>query len=429
MDTSLLNRRSFLGNTAMAGATLAASGAFAQTAGAGSKKIKFGLIGCGGRGRGAAKNFIDACKILGYEGELVAVADAFSDKALEVGKSFGLTEDKCHSGFDAYHKVIATDCTYVLMATPPAFRPLHFAACVEAGKNCFIEKPVAVDPVGARSVIATGEKAKAKGLAVVCGTQRRHSEGYLRNKALIDAGAIGTIKGGVVSWNGTVPWVKRRKAGQSDADYLAMNWLNFIELSGDHIVEQHVHNLDVAVWFLGRLPVKAVGFGGRARRPSGNSFDFFSVDFDFGDDVHIHSQCRQIAGCYGNVGELFTGTEGVCMGGGKLIGKDVKIPEIKLESTNGQCQEHVELIRSVIKGEPLNEARQIAESTAVAIMGRISCFTGKLVTWRDLMEREESEFYNFACTPAAIDFEKGTVKAPEEVPPIPGIVDPRLAKS
>lgn len=426
MDISLLNRRAFLGNTALAGAALAATATFAQTPAAGAKKVKFGLIGCGGRGRGAVKNFIDACKILGLEPELVAVADAFSAKALEVGKAFGLDEKKCFGGFDAYHKVIATDCSYVLMATPPSFRPLHFAACVEAGKHCFIEKPVAVDPVGARSVIATGEKAKAKGLAVVCGTQRRHTAGYLRNKALIEAGAIGDIKGGVVAWNGTVPWVKKRQPGQSDADYLAMNWLNFIELSGDHIVEQHVHNLDVAVWFMGRLPVKAVGFGGRARRPSGNSFDFFSIDYDFGDDVHIHSQCRQLSGCYGNVGELFTGTEGVCYGGGKLKGKEIAIPEIKLDSDNGQCQELVDMIRSVMKGQPLNEARQIAESTAVAIMGRISCYTGKLVTWRDLMEREDSEFYNFTCTPAAADFEKGEVKAPEEVPPVPGVADARL---
>lgn len=410
----------------MAGATLAASSAFAQVGG-GSKKLKFGLIGCGGRGRGAAKNFMEACKILGIVGECVAVADAFSDKALEVGKANGVDPKYCFSGFDAYHKVIASDCDYVLMATPPAFRPVHFAAAVEAGKHCFIEKPVAVDPVGARSVIATGEKAKAKGLAVVSGTQRRHSLGYLRNKALIDAGAIGEIKGGVVKWNGTVPWVKRRKPGQSDADYLAMNWLNFVELSGDHIVEQHVHNLDVAVWFLGRLPTTAVGFGGRARRVSGNSFDFFSIDFDFGDDVHIHSQCRQIAGCYGGVGELFTGTHGTCLGGGKLKGKDVSIPEITVDTNNGQCQEHVDMIRSVMAGKPLNEARQIAESTMVAIMGRIACFTGKLVTWRDLMEKDDSEFYNFACAPAAIDFEKGPVKAPEEVPAIPGIVDKRFS--
>ena len=291
-----MNRRSFLGNTTLLGAGLAASSVFAANLPAGTKKVKVGLIGCGGRGNGALGNFIAACKILGLEVEVTATGDAFKDQAEAAGKKYGLAAEKCFGGYDNYQKVIATDCDYVLMATPPAFRPVHFAAAVEAGKHCFIEKPVAVDPVGARSVIATGEKAKAKGLAVVAGTQRRHMADYLRNKALIDAGAIGQIKGGVVQWNGTVPWIKRRNEGESDASYMTRNWLNFTELSGDHIVEQHVHNLDVAVWFLGRLPVTAVGFGGRARRETGNMFDFFSVDYDFGDDVHIHSQCRQTHG-------------------------------------------------------------------------------------------------------------------------------------
>ena len=425
MNTALINRRSFLGSTAMAGATLAASSAFAQTASGRGGKVKFGLIGCGGRGQGAVKDFLAACKILGLEAELVAVADAFAGKAKQAGVAYGVDPKNCHGGFDAYHKVIATDCTYVLMATPPAFRPLHFAAAVEADKHCFIEKPVAVDGPGARSVMVTGEKAKAKGLAVVCGTQRRHSEGYLRNKALIDAGAIGEIKGGVVQWNGTVPWVKKRVAGESDADYLAKNWLNFTEMSGDHIVEQHVHNLDIACWYLGRLPVSALGFGGRARRVTGNSFDFFSVDYDFGDDVHIHSQCRQITGTYARVGETFIGTHGSCYGGGKLKGKEVSIPEIKVDSDNGMVQEHVDMIRSVIKGEPLNEARRIAEVTAVAILGRMSCYTGQLIRYKDLMEDASSPFYNAVCAPAAIDFEKGTVKMPEEVPAIPGEADKR----
>jgi len=415
-----LNRRSFLGNTTLVGASLAAGSVFAQNTAGGSKKIKVGLIGCGGRGNGALGDFMGACKILGLEPELTAAGDAFKDKADAVGKKMGLADDKCFGGFDAYQKVIASGCEYVIMATPPSFRPVHFAAAVEAGKHCFIEKPVAVDPVGARSVIATGEKAAAKGLAVVTGTQRRHDKNYLRNKALIDAGAIGQIKGGVVQWNGVVPWIKRRDEGESDASYLARNWLNFTELSGDHIVEQHVHNLDVAVWYTGKLPVTAVGFGGRARRQTGNMFDFFSIDYDFGDDVHIHSQCRQISGTYGRVGELFTGTEGVCYGGGKLKGKEVSIPEIKLDTDNSMVQEHVDMIRSVMTGKPLNDAKRIAEVTMVAIMGRISAYTGELVRWSDLMTNDKSPLYNMACTPTALDFEKGDVKAPEEVPPVPG---------
>ena len=420
MTTTPIDRRSFLGTTTLLGAGLAASSLFGATLGASTKKLKVGLIGCGGRGSGALKDFLEACKILGIEGELVATADAFKACAEAVGKNHGLAAQRCFGGYDAYQKVLASDCDFVVMATPPAFRPVHLAAAIEAGKHCFIEKPVAVDPVGARAIIATGEKAAAKGLAIVAGTQRRHSADYLRNKALIDAGAIGQIKGGVVQWNGRVPWIAPRRASETDASYLTRNWLNFWELSGDHIVEQHVHNLDVAVWFIGRLPVSAVGFGGRARRETGNQFDFFSVDYDFGDGVHIHSQCRQISGTYETVGEMFSGTEGVCFGGGKLIGKHVEVPQVKVDSSNAYVQEHVDLIRSVLAGKPLNEATNVAQSTLVAIMGRMSAYTGGFVRMADLLQNEQAPLYNFASTPAALDFEKGAIKLPAEVAAIPG---------
>jgi predicted dehydrogenase len=418
--TNQLTRRSFLENTTLTGAALAAAPLFAANVPAKGSTLKVALIGCGGRGNGALKDFAEACKILGMESKVVATADAFQTKANTTGKNFGVPADKCFGGYDSYHKAIAEDCDFVLMATPPSFRPLHFEAAVEAGKHCFIEKPVAVDPVGARSVIATGEKAKAKGLAVVAGTQRRHMQGYLKNKALIDAGAIGEIKGGIIQWNGTVPWVRYREDSQSDADYMANNWLNFTEMSGDHIVEQHVHNLDVAIWFLGRLPVSALGFGGRARRVSGNQFDFFSIDLDFGDDVHINSQCRQISGTYTRVGELFTGTEGSTTGGGKLSGKDLEVPDFKQDSDNGQIQEHVDMIRSIMNGEPLNDAKQIAESTLVAIMSRISAYTGQLIRYSDVATNEKSAFYNYTCVTNPLDFEKDGVVMPEEVAAMPG---------
>ena len=417
---TVINRRSFLGTSTLLGAGLAAGSLFAVNLQADTKKLKVGLIGCGGRGNDALKNFLEACKILGIQAELVATGDAFKAAAEATGKSQGLAAERCFGGYDAYQKVVASDCDFVLMATPPAFRPVHLAAAIEAGKHCFIEKPVAVDPVGARAIIATGEKAKAKGLAIVAGTQRRHTAEYLRNKALIDAGAIGQIKGGVVQWNGTIPWIAVRRDGESDASYMTRNWLSFTELSGDHIVEQHVHNLDVAVWFLGRLPVSAEGFGGRARRETGNQFDFFSIDYDFGDGVHIHSQCRQISGTHGAVGELFTGTEGVCYGGVKITGKEVKVAEIKMDSGNAYVQEHVDLIRSALAGKPLNEAKTVAESTLVAIMGRISAYTGGLVRMGDLLQNDKAALYNFACAPAALDFEKGPIKLPAEVPAIPG---------
>ena len=416
-----LTRREVIGSLTLAGAALAVAPAFAASSGPLPAKIKVALIGCGGRGTGALGQFIAACKILGIEPEVVALGDAFDDKVQRLGQVYKLPANKLFSGYDAYQKVMATDCTFVLMATPPAFRPVHFAAAIEAGKHCFIEKPVAVDPVGARSIIATGEKAKGKGLAVVAGTQRRHSASYQKNKALIEAGAIGAIRGGIVQWNGTVPWLKRRGDGESDASYMNHNWLNFAELSGDHIVEQHIHNVDVAIWFLGRPPVSALGFGGRARRETGNMFDFFSIDYDFGDAVHIHSQCRQITATTGHVGEFFTGAEGSCYGGGKVFSKKgITVSDIKLDTDDSMVQEHVDLIRSAFSGSPLNDARQIAETTLAVIMGRMSAYTGEVIRFADLLTNENSPHYNFKFAVGPKDFEAGTVKLPAEVPPIPG---------
>jgi myo-inositol 2-dehydrogenase / D-chiro-inositol 1-dehydrogenase len=423
MNTSLENmsRRDFIGKTTLAATALTAGAAFAQAPAIGSGPLKVGLIGCGGRGSGAIKNFIDAAKILGREVEITGLGDVHEPSTHKVAEAHQVDRERCFGGFDAYQKVIASGCDFVLDATPPVFRPMHFAAAVDAGKHTFIEKPVSVDPEGSRSIIATGEIAKAKGLACVTGTQRRHMAGYLRQKAEIEAGAIGEIRGGIIQWNGRVPWVRLRNEGESDGNYMARNWLAFNETCGDHIVEQHVHNIDVACWFLDRLPVTALGFGARMRRETGNVYDFFSVDYDFGDDVHIHSQCRQISGTYGRVGEKFTGATGSLLGGGRTNGKKVEIDEIELDSQNGMIQEHVDLIRSVLDGKPLNHARRIAEVCTVAIAGRIAAYTGAIVRINDLLTREDSPYYNLNLSPKAEDFVNGTVVAPEEgVAPIPG---------
>jgi predicted dehydrogenase len=415
-----VQRRTFVSTMALGGLALAAAPAVLSGQSVPSK-IKVALIGCGGRGTGALGQFIAACKILGAEAEVVALADAFEDRAKRLNETYKLPATKVFVGYDAYQKVMATDCAFVLMATPPAFRPVHFAAAVAAGKHCFVEKPVAVDPVGARAIITTGEEARKKGLAVVAGTQRRHDASYMKNKALIDAGAIGALRGGVVQWNGTVPWIRRRAKDDTDADYMNRNWLNFTELSGDHIVEQHIHNVDVAIWFLGRTPVSALGFGGRARRETGNMFDFFSVDYDFGDGVRIHSQCRQITGTTGRVGEFFTGASGSCFGSGKMFGqKQVDIPAIKLDTDDSMVQEHVDLIRGAYNGKPVNDARQIAETNLAVIMGRISAYTGEMVKFDDLLKHEKSPYYNLKASVGPLDFEKGTVKLPAEVPTVPG---------
>lgn len=419
-----ITRRDFV---KAAGLTSAALPAFnilgAQSAnGINTSKIKVGLIGCGGRGKGALKNFITAAGILGVEVEVVAVADAFQDRMQSALDNFQLDPALGHFGFDAYHKVVATEAEVVLMATPPNFRPVHFKACVEAGKHCFIEKPVAVDPVGVRSMIESGELARKRGLTVVAGTQRRHQKDYQEMIAQVRAGAIGEVIGGAIYWNMGTLWTYQRSPEMSHRDFLARNWLNFTEMSGDHIVEQHVHQFDVMHWLMGRPPRAFIGYGGCARREiaGGNQFDFFNVNIDYGEGIHIHSQCRQIDGCYNRVGETFRGTEGYT-NGARTFGREVSIKPVIVDHSAGMVQEHVDLLRSVRgKGEPLNGARNVAEATLMAIGGRISAYTGKLVRWTDLTENTDSEFYNLALSPSALAFEMGEVEMPDLAPALPG---------
>ncbi len=415
-----ITRRSFVktASVSLAAASIATP-LFAQ--GPGQRTVKVAVVGCGWRGGFMLGKFIEAAALLDRKVEVLALADAFEDKATELGLKHGVPPKATHWGFDSYQKVMASSAEYVISAAPPNFRPLHLEAAVKAGKHSFVEKPVAIDGPGIRKVIELGETAKGKGLAIVAGTQRRHNLGYLRNKALVDAGAVGQIVAGVVNWNGKVPWIWTRQPGWTDADYLARNWVNFLETSGDHIVEQHMHNLDVANWFIGRVPVSAVGFGGRARRQTGNQYDFFCVDYDYGEGTRVNSQCCQISGNYNRVGEYFRGTAGELFGGGKLTGKTVSIPDIVLDSPNSEVQEMVDLIRSVEKDQPLNGARAVAESTATAVLGRIAAYTGKLIRWSDLMVDPKSEYYSLRVGPDPRDFETGNVQIPpENVAPVPG---------
>jgi len=415
-----LTRRKFVG----AATSIVAANALLPNVSAGtksSKTVKVATIGCGGRSNRDIPNFIKACEMLGLKAEFVALADAFEDKAFEQADKYGVDRSKCIVGWDSYQKVAESDAEFVMLITPPVFRPLHLDLLVDAGKHVLMQKPVAVDAPGCRRVVEAGERAKKKGLAILAGTQRRHTIGYMENAAKIEAGAIGEILGGTVSWNGTVPWVWERQSGWSDADYLARNWLNWSEMSGDHLGEQHVHNIDVANWYLGRTPVSAVGFGGRARRETGNNYDFFSLDLDYGDGVHIHSQCRQISGTYPRVGEFFRGTKGEVQGGGKLKGVDVSIPKFDVMDKDGNVQGIINWIQSARSGNPMNEAKQIAESTAAAVMGRYAAYTGKYVRFSDLMANPKSEFYDLKVGVQAEDFEGGVVSLPpENVVPLPG---------
>lgn len=426
MTNSLsMPRRNFIKNIAVAGAVVSALPLFNIHAQGTVRKFKIGLVGCGGRGKGAVENIIEGAKTLGYEIEVYSVADFFPDRANDVAQKYNIPAARVFSGATAYRQLVEQPIDIVILATPPVFRPAHFEAAVNAGKHIFIEKPVAVDPVGVRKVIEIGEVATKKGLSVVAGTQRRHMSNYLRNQYAVANGAIGQIVGGTVNWCGGKLWFKAREKDESDASYLVRNWTSFSEMSGDHIVEQHVHNLDVANWFIGRPPQFAVGFGGRARRQTGDQFDFFSVDFNYGDDVHIHSMCRQIDGTYGSVNEFFNGTEGTTFGGGKMTSAklaSLHVPEFKTHE-NGQVQEHIDLLESIVNEKPLNGARTVAESTLTAIMGRISCYTGQLVRWSDLTTNTESPWYHLSLSPSPADFENGKVVAPKDnVCPIPGEV-------
>jgi myo-inositol 2-dehydrogenase/D-chiro-inositol 1-dehydrogenase len=421
---SPVSRRDFVKGAAALSMSSLLAGSGAVFA-AGSEKIKLGIVGCGGRGTGALNDCLEAAKYLNLNTEIVALADYFKDKAVEAAKKFGVSEDRCHAGANAYKKVMASNADVVLIATPPNFRPIQFEAAIKAGKHVFMEKPAAIDPPGARKVMAAGKLAAEKKLAVVAGTQRRHQAAYRQTQHAVANNAVGKLTGGQIWWCGGQLWYNTRNAGESDADYMIRNWVSFTETSGDHIVEQHVHNIDVANWFIGRLPKSALGFGGRARRKTGTQFDFFSVDFDYGDDLHIHSMCRQVNGCYNRVSEYFTGTEGSTWGTGP--GKDgyknkIPLPEFEEHTGSPYVQEHVDLLRGIIEGKPLNEAQAVADSTLAGIMGRISAYSGQFVRWSELVDESlASPWYNLTLSPAAEDFENGTVKAPaDDVIAIPG---------
>ena len=381
-----ISRRRFVQTTA---AVSVAAGGFPYIASGALKSgpIKVGLIGCGGRGAGG-NGAIFNCVAADDAVRITALADVFQDRLDAArnrlkGKTGQTVEDKnCFIGFDAYQKLLETDVDIVILATPPYFRPEHLAACIKAGKNVFTEKPVAVDAPGIRSVMASGEKAKSKGLAIVAGTQRRHQKPYIETIKRIRHGAIGDIVSAQCYWNMGQLWFKPRQGGWDGMAWMIRDWVNWAWLSGDHVVEQHVHNLDVINWVIGEHVESVVALGGRQRRVTGDQFDFFSADLTFPGQVHVHSMCRQITGCENNVSERVIGTKGVsnCM---ELEGFK---PE---RGRDPYEQEHVDLIASIRNEKPLNEAKNVAISNMTAIMIRDSAYTGKKVTWDEAIASEE----------------------------------------
>jgi len=418
-----ISRRDFVQTALGAGVALSAPIIIGSVARGQGRTFKVGLIGCGGRGRGAAAGALEAGKILGFDVRVVAVADYFRERAQQAGKQLNVPPEKCFGGATCYRALLETDAEIVLMATAPLFRPLHLEAAVKAGKHVFIEKPVAVDPPGCRRVIAAGREAEKKGLVITAGTEMRHDWDYIKtHQAVAVEKALGKLYAGRVSFCiAHMFW--SRPINPKTADDLVRSWQNWIALSGDHLVEQHVHNIDIANWFCGGPPVSAVGFGGRSRRPAGDMYDFFSVDYDYGDGLHIHSMCRQVNGCWNWTGHDFVYEKGHTDGADHPTPKNSTIPADLPRGPSAHIQEQIDTLYFVSKGRPVNQATAVAESTATAIMGRISAYTGQQVSWQQIMgdPKTAPELYNLTLNPTAEDFEKGTVEIPQEnVVPIPG---------
>ncbi|MEI6106257.1 MAG: Gfo/Idh/MocA family oxidoreductase [Opitutae bacterium] len=406
------SRRQFL-KAGAAASLLPMLGAVPSVFAAGSDRIRIGLVGCGGRGLGAVRNCLAADPSV----QLVALGDAFADRidaALDEftkgapnanpprpplpADQFAVTRECCFTGFDNYKQVINSGIDLVLLVAPPHFRPLHLQAAITAGVHVFAEKPVAVDAVGARLVMSLAEIAAQKKLAFVAGTQRRHSVDYLETMRRIQDGAIGELTGGQCYWIQGALWHRGRQPEWSDMEYQMRNWLYFTWLSGDHIVEQHLHNIDIMNWAFGGPPVKALGMGGRQTRTEpiyGNVWDNFSVEYEYANGARVQSMCRQIPGSASHrVAERLVGTKGSANPAGTITGE--KPWKFEGAKPNPYDQEHVDLIRSIRAGQPLNEGRRIAETTLTAILGRVSAYTGREVSYAWLHESSKLDL-----TPAA----------------------------
>jgi len=397
-------RRDFLktGTAAAAAATTAMTflpNAHAAAAG----EIKVGVIGCGGRGTGAAENILEAAGN-SYNIKIQALGDVFENNANNCHEAlarrnnnkYAVTKETLFSGFDAYKKVVDA-CDLVILATPPGFRPSHLEYAVSQGKNVFCEKPVCVDATGYRKVLKVAEEAKKKNLAIVAGTQRRHQAGYIESFKRMKDGAIGDLVGGRVFWNQGNIWARARKPEwKTEMEAQIRNWYHYTWLCGQCIVEQHVHNLDVACWALGN-PVSCVGMGGREINTGpefGESFDHFAVDYEFANGVHVQSMARQINGCQSEVAEHFVGTNGrvhLSPGNYRFEGPGQSRLRVRNE-LNPYVQEHIDLLESITSNKPINELEQVANSCLTAIMGRMSAFTGKTVTWDFARESKLNTF-------------------------------------
>lgn len=418
------NRREFLKSSSIAAVGAGVLGSLGSLPGAyaaSDETIKVGLIGCGGRGSEAA---VQAVSTPGNV-KLVAMGDAFpwqledsfgkiKNALADRPDRFAVTDDHKFVGLDAYQKVINSGVDLVVLATPPGFRPVHFEAAVNAGKHVFMEKPVAVDAPGVRQVLAAAQEAKKKNLGVGVGLQRHHQASYIEAIKRLQDGAIGDIHSARVYWNGGGVWTRDRKPGMSEMEYQVWNWYYFNWLSGDHICEQHIHNLDVINWLKNAYPVRAQGQGGRQVRVGkqwGEIYDHHYVEFEYADGSRMFSQCRHIEGCWSSVSEHVQGTKGLADISGGFIKTGNESWRYKGKPTNPYQVEHDDLQASIRAGKPINEAEFGALSSMTSILGRMCTYSGQMIDWETALNSKVSlqpKEYNFKTDPPIMPREDGT---------------------
>jgi predicted dehydrogenase len=394
-----LTRRDFMKNSAILTGGMFATPMFAKQNffANGNEEIKIAVVGCGGRGTGAAVQALSVKENV----KLVAVADAFRDRIDECMKKLNdkssseknikarvnVPESNIFVGFDGYKQAIAL-ADVVILTTPPGFRPIHFEEAIRQGKHVFMEKPVAVDPAGIKKVLEVAEIAKQKKLNVVVGLQRHYQKKYREIMKRVHDGKLGDITSGQVYWNNDGVWVNERKTGMTEMEYQMRNWYYFNWLCGDHINEQHIHNIDVMNWAKQGYPVKAQGMGGRVTRVGkdfGEIFDHHFVEFEYADGSILNSQCRHQKGTFTRVDEVLVGTKGsvVCDAGTMKDRKGKTIFQYDDKTDPNPYQvEHDELFASIAKGEyKFADADNGARSTMTAILGRMATYSGQVVEW------------------------------------------------
>jgi myo-inositol 2-dehydrogenase/D-chiro-inositol 1-dehydrogenase len=407
---SILNRRGFLksSSAAVAGAALANLSIERFAHAASTDELKIALVGCGGRGTGAASQALNTHN----QGpvKLVALADAFEDRlkgALnglkkDHGDRVDVPADRQFVGFEGYKQAIAL-ADVVILATPPGFRPMQFEEAVKQGKHVFTEKPVATDAPGIRKFLAAAEESKKKGLKVGVGLQRHHQIGYLETMKRIHDGMIGDVTALRVYWNGNTPWVQERAKLEArfgrkltEMEYQMRNWYYFVWLCGDHITEQHIHNLDVGNWVKGKYPVRANGMGGvqvRKGKDYGEIFDHHAVEFIYDDDSRMYSQCRHIVGCWNSVSEHAHGTKGQAnISGYQIMAGSDRWRHRGQNDPDAYQQEHVDLFDAIRNNKEFNEAHNGAMSTMTSILGRMCTYSGREISMEDALKSEVNYF-------------------------------------